>query len=157
MTTIFAYRDAMYADSGVSDEGLVFPAAKLFRVGDAIIGTSGESCLTRVFMEQLGRGVFDPPDPPKSRDCWDFSALVLTPEGLWHYGPYFDGDQVLGIYHAIGSGGSSALAALHALRARCEGVNPILCVECAIKVDSYSHGPVQWMRLGEYVLHREGA
>lgn len=168
MTTILAYRDGMYADSRWSEDGAHFATPKLDVVDDLIVGCAGETYPINHFLAQLREGrklhELEAPVPPGHESkLLEFSGLVLGADnhprwpGLWYFGERFEGDKVDDIYYAIGSGASAALAALHALRARCEGVSPILCVECAIRVDTYSAPPVQWMRLGEYVLHKEGS
>lgn len=168
MTTILAFRDTMYSDSRWSEEGSHFPTPKIDKVGDLIVGCAGETYPINHFIAQLREHralhEFEPPVPPGHESkLLEFSALVLGPDehpyypGLWYFGERFEGDRIHDIYFAIGSGGQPALAALHAMKALLEAPRPIVCVECAIRVDTYSHGPVQWMKLGEYELHKEGA
>ena len=161
MTTILVHRDIMYADSRIMDDsGMFFSTTKIIRVGEAIVGCSGEAHIAHMFLQQLREGrlahEFEPPAPPPKKRHWEFDALLLNPEGLWCFGPYFDIDKVEGLSYAIGSGAAAALGALHALR-RCleTSTSPILAVQCACLVDGYSGLPVQWMQLGEFVIHTE--
>jgi hypothetical protein len=158
MTTIFVYRDTVYADSRCSEEGTHYKTKKIFRVGEAIVACSGNNVYINAFLKQYAkdpdklkapRGVgHDGEDP-------EFAALVLNKDGLFVYDIEFGYDQIDGLHHAIGSGRKAVLGALEAMKLRPHGVDPILCVRAACEVDQYSAPPIQWMKLGEFKLHRE--
>ena len=165
MTTIVFKGGEMASDSRVSvdsDAGVIrtYSAAKLFRKtiqptkrkllaggavkqipdGDAydvVIGLAGESTPGLVFLDWYGSG-----DPePESISGADFTALILTPQGLFEADAYCRPEQVLDEFYAIGSGAAAAMGAMH------HGATAQEAVEISCKIDIYSALPVQVMKL----------
>lgn len=153
MTTI-VYRDGiMAADSRVTVDSEAggsrhFRCEKLYRVETprgktrAVIGLAGESFPGLVFLKWFRTGADEPPRQLTDIDS-DFTALVLTREGLFEYDRWCEPERVLGSFHAIGSGCKAALGAMHA------GSNAIVACRIACKIDPFSAPPVTWMSLRE--------
>ena len=159
MTTIMAFRDAIYADSRCTEDGTHYSTVKIFQHGDAIVACSGWNIYINEFRRQfkiVEGALKSPMDIKRDGDDPVFAALVLTPAGLWVYDTDFGYDPVDGLYYAIGSGRKAALGALHALKAEPSVMfDPIRVIKAACKTDIYSGLPVQYMRLGEYALRKE--
>jgi ATP-dependent protease HslVU (ClpYQ) peptidase subunit len=142
MTTICASRlhGEMAADTQVNFGSSTFPSKKIFSTPHGLVGAAGTSidCAKFVAWVEAGMNLNDR-DELKDED--EFQALLLTHEGLF----FFEGDWVAcrieRDYHAIGTGGEAALAALMC------GKNPRRAVEIAAKIDSGTGGPVTVLTL----------
>lgn len=144
MTTIAANRKEMAADSKVteSESGTSYHARKLFRFGDVIVGVAGGNEGTLRFLDWIKEGDPDLEHPKFPKGC-SWSALVLTPAGLFLYWDDCLPDEIVSDHYAIGSGAQSAMAALHL------GCSPTDAVKVACVVDSSTGEPVQTMKLAD--------
>lgn len=154
MTTIVGTKSLLIADSKIIMEKAgdkpetYYDGPKLYRKGDVVIGTAGSHSLGEQFMKWYGTKKKKPTGFGKDAD---FEALVLTPEGLYHYDEFLSGGLVNQPWFAIGSGAHAALGALHA------GATPKIAVEIACKVDTMSGEPIQIMELrNEQVVEGTG-
>lgn len=142
MTTICASRlhGEMAADTQVNFGSSTFPSKKIFSFGATLAGAAGASIDCSAFMAWVESGM-DPDARPEMDDGDEFQALVLTHEGLF----FFEGDccplKIERDYHAIGTGGEAALAALMCNK------TPRRAVEIAAKIDSGTGGPVTVLKL----------
>lgn len=145
MTTIAYRAGVLAADSRVSitTEGggdrFFDRSKKLIRKGNAIIALAGESSPGMVFAAWYGSG-----KKPPSRlidGGADFTALVLTPKGLFEYDAYCEPERVDEEFYAIGSGAKAALGAMHM------GASAIQAIEIAMKIDPSTGGRVMSMDL----------
>jgi ATP-dependent protease HslVU (ClpYQ) peptidase subunit len=142
MTTIAANRKEMAADSKCSDGGVYYASRKIWRFGDVIVGVAGDNAGTLKFVEWLKQGDPDLEHPKFAKDS-DWSALVVTPAGLFVYCNDCLPDEILSDFFAIGSGAAAALAAMHL------GCSPTDAVGIACKVDNGTGAPVQTMSLSD--------
>ena len=147
MTTI-VYRDGvMAADSRVTitteaGGARVGRCEKLYRVKGCIIGTAGESAPGLVFIDWYKAGRKNDKVPEALiLGSADFTALVLTPHGLFEYDRWCRGEKILNKFYAIGSGAKAALGAMHM------GANAIRAVRIACEIDPYSSPPIVSMVL----------
>lgn len=161
MTTILCHRDVMYADSRCTVDGVHFPMQKIHAVRQHVIACAGESFAREEFLQQfqVNTGLYSlrVPEGIKIKDR-DFSALVIAPGGhLYHFDHRFACDFVDGIYMAIGTGQEAVLGAIEAMKLLpVAGVDPMVAMRAACAVDvANSGGPIQWMKLGEFVLHKD--
>ena len=142
----------MAADSRVtmdSEAGgsRVFDCEKLYRKTikngrskhTVIIGLAGESEPGLVYLDWYGSKL-PPPQSLLDGDA-DFTALLLTPDGLFEAGKYCRPERVLNKFYAVGSGAKAAMGAMYA------GCNARRAVEIACLVDPYSAPPIRTMRL----------
>lgn len=150
MTTI-AYRDGVIAaDSQVTVDSEAggarkFRCEKLYRktVGigrnrrDVIIGTSGESSPSLLFVDWYGSGK----DVPEFfiYGTADFTCLIVEPDGIWEADTYCRPERIMEPFYAIGSGAKAALAAMHC------GKTAEQAVEIACRVDPFSMPPIVTM------------
>lgn len=142
MTTIVGTANRLVSDSKIimykkDKDDTFYEGPKLFRKGDAIIGTAGSHILGEVFIKWYGTKKKKPNFGPKA----DFEALVVTKDGLYHYDEDLSGGKVNREWFAIGSGSFAALGALYA------GKTPEEAVEIACQVDPYSGLPLQILKL----------
>ena len=152
MTTI-AYRNGvMAADSRVTMDSEaggspVFDCEKLYRktIRDGrakrqvIIGLAGESEPGLIFLDWYGSKT---PAPQVLIDGQaDFTALLLTSDGLFEVGMYCRPERVLNKFYAVGSGAKAAMGAMYA------GCTAKRAVEIACLVDPYTAPPIRTMRL----------
>lgn len=157
MTTI-AYRDGiMAADSCVthsSEEGGSRRAncIKLFRkfvtlqlpghtgveIQDVLVGVSGESGPGMVFVDSIFDARHDIDETRRlfTDGSADFTALVLTRNGLFEYDGWYRGEHVLEHFWAIGSGTKVALGAMEV------GATAPEAVFAACRWDANTRGPV---------------
>lgn len=143
MTTICGDKTRLVSDSKIimvkASGDTQFNGPKLIRKGSAIIGTCGDSDDGDLFVKWYGTKK----KRPKMQA--EFEALVLTPEGLYHFDDAVSANRVNSDWFAVGSGSHAALGALHAGKTLEEAV------EIATKVDPNSGLPIQVMRLEEAV------
>lgn len=146
MTTIVGVKDKLVSDSKIimqktgDKADTYYEGPKLYRKGNAIIGTAGSCDLGETFMKWYGSKRKKPAGFGKDAD---FEALVLTETGLYHYDEYLSGGRVLQPFFAIGSGAHAALGALHM------GASAEDAVRIACRIDVMSGEPVQVMELNE--------
>ena len=142
MTTV-AYRDGvMAADSQADSGGLLRIRQKLHRVGEEIIGSSGNSMDIMAFVKwwRSGNDLMALPEfrsYGRDSDPPDFVALVLSAAGLELWNEYFEPLPILDEFFAIGSGAAAAIAAMHM------GADAPKAVEIAALVDVATGGEVQ--------------
>lgn len=145
MTTI-AYRNGILAsESRVSlttesgGERYFDSSKKLFRKNGAVIALAGESSPGMLFLKWYGTAK-KPPAALIDGDA-DFTALVLTKEGLFEYDAYCIPEPIEEEFYAVGSGCKVALGAMHM------GADAAMAVEIAKRVDPGSGGKVVTMEL----------
>lgn len=155
MTTI-AYRDGILAaDSCVSLQteaggARKFRCEKLYaklvyereNADDSkkvIIALAGESSPGLVFLDWYGSD--DEPPQRLIDGAADFTALILTEDGLFEADAYCRPDKILEDFYAIGSGAKAAMGAMYA------GASALEAVEIAAKIDPYTAGPFTTMSL----------
>lgn len=137
MTTI-VYRDGIVAaDSQLSTGGdwsSPWPAKKLERHGDDILGLCGDWAAVRVLKAWV-LGGFEG-DQPTVGNC---TLVQITPDQLICYS---QGAMILepGEFLSWGSGAPVAMAAMLA------GASAKEAVRIACQLDPWSSGPVTWMR-----------
>lgn len=152
MTTIAFRGGVMAADSCVSIEteaggARKFKCEKLFRktIGkgrakrQVIMGLSGESSPGLLYLDWYGSDK-DPPTQLIDGQA-DFSALILTVDGLFEADAYCRPERIIEPFYAIGSGAKAALGAMHA------GASARRAVEIACRIDPFSSPPIVTMRL----------
>ena len=117
MTTIAANREMMVADSKVTVEtkGITYPARKIVRAGDRIVGASGHGGDCTRFMEWAKKDFKGQPpkwhEPDTSDDC--VLGLVLDADGIYIFTPGDpEPEKVNADFFAVGSGGKAARAAM---------------------------------------------
>lgn len=141
MTTIVATLKGMAADTRVTGPGPFYPATKIFRVGDSLLGTAGHGFMCLAFVdwfklprrkphqlhELIGREY--------SRD--DIDVLELNPSGIYRWNGWGYGEKVLRDHDGIGTG---AMAAIEALR---RGADLRAAVTAAMGHDEFTGCEVQ--------------
>lgn len=140
MTTVAIRQGVMAADSCEtyeSDGGghYVGQCRKLFRKGDAILATFGESTAGMVFVDWYGTNKKAPRDTFLNADS-EFGVVVLTPDGVFLYDKWCRAERLEGEFFAFGTGAKVALGAMHA------GASAAEAVRIAALVDLYTRGPV---------------
>jgi hypothetical protein len=121
---------------------------KRVEIQDVLVGLSGESGPGMVFLD----AIFAPRalhDEDATRELFahggaDFSALVLTRNGLFEYDGWYRGERVIEPYWAIGSGTKVALGAME-MSATAEQAVTIAC-----RWDAHTRGPVVTAELLPY-------
>lgn len=146
MTTIVCNLDTMAADTRVSwsdssnNRINTTISIKIERIGDAIVGTSGDFAAGIRFLDWFkagGKG-------RKPKLCKDFRALKLDKTGIY----IVDGDDTTWVkvddkLAGIGSGAHYAIGAMEA------GAAPQRAVEIAMKHDGYTGGSITVIKLKE--------
>lgn len=141
MTTIAYRRGVLAADSLTTSNGLRDSLAqKIHRVGPLLIGGAGVSALCIRFVEWVQAGM-------KGNSPWhgedggnsfivmpDDTILVFGANGPW---------KVETDFYALGSGEQLALGAM------AFGASAEQAVECAIRFDVFSGGPIRTLRRQE--------
>lgn len=138
MTTILAcvHSGLMVADSNVTDADRVWTGRKVWRIGDALIGLSGDVSEAVKFLQWWkGKGPF--PTMNESH------ALVLSPKGLEFYDVTMTPTKIVSGREAIGGGAKAAMCAFEALG----WTDPKRAVQIVCKHDAGSRGPVRVYRL----------
>lgn len=132
MTTIACNRKMMVADMQSDDAGTKCPAHKIFRVKGAIIGIAGEYGQGLLF-----RDWYKDRRKKKPELTEDFSALVLTRQGIEKWENTLVSQPIDLPFYAIGTGGHLALAAMEC------GRDPKQAVKIACKYDTHSGLPLE--------------
>lgn len=138
MTTVAANKHSMAADSKTDCDGTWFGTTKLFRVRDEIVGVAGDNSAIVKFLTwyRNKRNKL-----PAFADNESFTALILSPRGLFHIDDSMGMDLIKDDYFAIGSGAVAALVAMDC------GLSPAEAVEAACKRDQNTGLPVDTMEL----------
>ena len=144
MTTIATNRQAMVADSKVTmGNGVSYPATKIVKCKDAIVGAAGASGDCSRFIEWASAGFKGKPkfETPQGDDD-SIDALILTKEGIFFYcQEYSAPEKINAEFFAIGSGGKAARLAMIL------GKTPQEAVELTCQVDDNSGLPLQILEL----------
>lgn len=145
MTTIAVRDGVMAADTLGSIAGKRTRANKLFRCDNGhIIGIDGYWMDGKLFVEWYNAGA-NRDEPPKWRtqgdDRVEFTALALTPDGVYWWSYELVPDEMFGEFWAIGSGSESAIAAMYC------GLGSEAALSIAIQVDKSTGGDVETMEL----------
>lgn len=146
MTTIAANRETMAADTRVSwsdpgnDRINTTSSIKIERIGDSLVGTSGDFQAGVRFHDWYRAGS----KGRKPRLAKEFRALRLSPDGLY----IIDGDDTTWVkvdykLAAIGSGAHYAMGAMEM------GAPPEEAVRIAMKHDVYTGGSITVVHLKE--------
>ncbi len=108
---------------------------------DVIIGLAGESAPGLVLLDWYGSGDPEPESINGAESTADFTALILTHEGLFEADGYCRPEQILDECYAVGTGAHAAMGAMRA------GKSAEEAVEIACTIDIYSALPLQTMKL----------
>lgn len=106
-----------------------------------MIGLGGESSPGLVFLDWYLYG--DETEKPYELidGGADFTALILSVDGVFEADAYCRPDKILEDFYAIGSGAKAAMGAMYA------GATALGAVEIAAKIDPYTAGPFVSMSL----------
>ena len=148
MTIIVCDREIMVSDSRVSiaTKGFAYPAIKIIKVNNSLIGCSGDGGDCTRFLE-WGKKGFKEKDVPKWKTTQftedEIVGLILREDGIYIFtegGP--EPEKVEADFFAIGSGGKSARTAM------LMGATPEEAVTLACEVDNiYSGLPIHMLKL----------
>jgi len=132
MTTIVCTLETMASDSMASDEVQKTSVAKIFRVGEKLVGTAGcySSCVA--FVNWLKQGC----DPEMKPDMEGVYAMVLDSSGISIHDECVTSFPLNNKFAAVGSGSQAALAAMHC------GKTPREAVKIAAKIDPSTGGRI---------------
>lgn len=140
MTVIVWDGRTLAADKRCSYGGMVCTVTKIFRVGDLLVGGSGDfpHVLAMVDWVRRGRTVSDFPQAQRDKDDWQ-TVMVIEPDGaalVYERTPYpvkYEQDCMV-----IGSGREYARAALYmgATAAEAVAVASALDVNCGNGIDT---------------------
>lgn len=149
MTTIACNLELMASDSRVTLDGfdVTYPAIKIFRAKDMIVGGAGDGENVNLMIEWAKTG-FKPSSRPKYRkkrdkdDDSDALLLILKRDGIYILADMdSEPEKIEADFYAVGSGGDAARVAMKL------GQTPENAVELACEVDNKSGPPVQVLRL----------
>jgi ATP-dependent protease HslVU (ClpYQ) peptidase subunit len=135
MTTIACNREMMAGDSLGTADSESFTIRKIFRKGSTLIGAAGECSDIPKFVAWFG----SKESIPDLRE--DFTAIILTAEGIFTCTKDCQMIHVLDPYYAIGSGRQGAMVAMD------KGEDPRQAVASACKRDLYSGGRIDVLKL----------
>lgn len=138
MTTIIAdcRTGTMVSDSKVTAGTVWFPAKKVVRHKDELIGLAGEANKEEAWLNWYTNG-----RKGKAPNDEDLAVLILRKTGLFYVDVDSTEIQVMREFHAIGSGAPAAMGALLA------GKTAEEAVAIAILVDPDSGGDIQLFSL----------
>jgi hypothetical protein len=108
---------------------------------DVVIGLAGEAAPGLVFLDWYGSGDPEPESINGAESTADFTALILSPAGLFEADGYCRPEQVLDDCYAVGTGAHAAMGAMRA------GKTAEEAVAIAVTIDIYSALPLQVMKL----------
>ena len=145
MTTIVASvtHGCMSADTRVVNAGPMYPADKIFRIGDSLFGTAGDAFMSLVFLEWLNTKR-DKAEIRKTFEHQDKDAFVvieLGPEGIKLWNGWGVPEKLHCPHYAIGSG---AMSAQHAMN---RGDDPEDAIKASMELDEATGGEIQTMHL----------
>lgn len=138
MTVVVWDGITLAADRRAISAGNARPVTKIARIGDSLVGFSGEFAAFGTMKAWLSAGR-DPATYPRRGDDYWWSCLVIRPDGTietFESSPYpIINEQT---HYAIGSGRDFALAALHlgCDAKRAVEVACALSVECGNGIDT---------------------
>lgn len=135
MTTIAVNKEMMAADTLCDLNGLKTRCNKIFRKGDGIIGTAGDSQEGMEFVEWYGT------DGERPEFGEDFEAIVLTDKGMFWYGKKGIAEKIEEEYFAIGAGSHIAISYMD------HNATPAQAVYAACMRTVGSEPPIQIERL----------
>ena len=150
MTTIVydPFNGIVASDSQESDCGRKIACKKLYKVNKHIIGTAGGSYAGLLFVEWFSEYAGEPdwkerPDLINLDVEEDFECLIVRPGGTCYtvnrlFVPY---EREINDFIGLGSGSGVALGALNA------GADARKAIRIACKIDEYSSGKVQTMKI----------
>jgi hypothetical protein len=144
MTTIVATMEMMAADTRVDVGGVGTHAGKLYKAGNAIIGCAGDSEGIVRFLEWWPYRETKPMRIPKR---FDWSALVLSDEGILIYENAGIPDVCKESWAAIGTGSTVALAALDTMKFLGRKPDPRVALKVACRRDCMTGGDVEYLKL----------
>ena len=127
----------MCADSMCSTGDLWWPSTKIFNIHGSLVGCAGESQNIRQFVDWMREG--RPTKRPKLGA--NFCALVMTSNKLEYWFEDLIPEPIERGFHAIGSGGNSALGAMK------NGADITTAVRIACEIDPGSREPILYERL----------
>lgn len=138
MTTIAYRRGVLASDSLVTCNGLRDGyAQKIYRVGPLLVAGAGSAAICTRFVEWVRAGM-------KGESPWygedSGNSMIITPEDqivVWGSSGSWVSDSD---FYALGSGERLALGAM------AYGASAEEAVECAIRFDVYSGGPIKTVR-----------
>ena len=139
MTTIAASvsRRVMVADSKLVADLVWFPVEKIIRHKDELIGTAGKESEAAKWLDWYTSGKLG----KEPKGFTEFEALILRPTGLYYLCSDVTETKVPRGFHAIGSGGQAAIAAMMC------GKHPVDAVRIARAIDAGTGGRVVSKRL----------
>lgn len=130
----------MASDTRATLGDMSFPTKKIHKAGDSLVGCAGGGNDCDFFIRWVAAGMIDDQRPVmESPD--EFQALVLNYDGLFYYDHSCVAYKIERDFHAIGTGGMAALAALMC------GKTPKRAVEIACKINPNSGLPVEVLSL----------
>jgi hypothetical protein len=147
MTTIACNLECMAADQRVVNSGPMYPADKIFRLGDSLFGTAGDGFMSLVMIEWL-QGKRNKPALRKLFDHHDKDSILvieLNTTGIYLWNGWGVPERVKLTHYSIGSGSMSAQNAMN------RGDTPEQAVRSAMTLDENTGGDVQV----EYLLPPE--
>lgn len=116
MTTIVATLDGIAADTRVVTGNSYYPARKVFRIGDSIVGTAGDGFMCLAFLEWFKNPKRKPKELHeligKEYDRNAIEILEVNRDGIYFWTGWGYGEKILRDSHAIGTGGMAALEAI---------------------------------------------
>ena len=138
MTTVVATKFMMAADTKTVCGESWFHTSKLVRIGRNVVGVAGDSTAIEKFLAWYRK---PRSKRPEFKDSESFSALVLTPGGLYHVDESLSMDMVHDDYFAVGSGAIAALVAMDC------GLSPVDAIEAAARRDINTGGRIETMEV----------
>ena len=142
MTTIAASRlhGEMAADTQMNLGCSIFHCKKIFATDHGLVGAAGSSIDCSKFLQWVERGMDEESRP--SIDGEDgFQAIVLRHGAIFMFERDCFPMRIERDFHAIGSGGDAALAAMFC------GKTPKRAVEIASKCNNQTGGPITVLKL----------
>lgn len=112
-----------------------FPAKKVEKIGDVLVGASGRAIDCTAFMTWIRHGADQDNKPPIDAEDVGFQGMILSHDGIDYYENDLCPLRVDRDFHAIGTGSQAALAALML------GKPPKRAVEIAARIDSNTGAP----------------
>ena len=132
----------MASDSRMNIGDANFPCQKIFKIGNMLVGAAGTSTAINTFFKYLEDLQKNKKTKRPELDAEsELEALVMDAEGIYYYEHDCVPTKILREYHAIGCGGSPALAALMC------GKNPEQAVRIACRVNTQCGLPVNVLKL----------
>lgn len=143
MTTVLAdwHAGLMVSDSQVSDQDRKWSQRKVFRIRRSLVGYAGDCSQAEQFLAWYRAGCDG--KPPRLDN---FSALVMSAHGLWHYERSHIPLPVASGREAIGTGAKAAMVGYQLMG----WANARQVVRAVCDHDAGSKTPVRQYRLGSY-------